>query len=64
MLKSKHEAEIKTIPEVASAVSFLETALQAPMEAEGEGSGDTVKKLEEKVKVRMRGKKGADWWID
>lgn len=40
--------------QVAAAVSFLETALQAPAGAEGEGAGDTLKRLEDKVKVRGR----------
>lgn len=58
MLRKQHEAEIKTIPEVASAVSFLETALKAPREEGEERVGgpaalETLRKLEEKVKVRV-----------
>jgi thioredoxin-like negative regulator of GroEL len=49
LLKKRHEAELKAVPEVSSAVAFVEMALKAPKD-DGGSAEETLAKLQEAVK--------------
>jgi cytochrome c-type biogenesis protein CcmH/NrfG len=49
LLKSNHAAEIKSVPEVASALAFVELALQAPPDDGTQSPEETIAKLKEAV---------------
>lgn len=51
LIKTKHKAEMESVPEVAAVVSFVEVALQAPVEEEGVSADDTIKALQAQVQT-------------
>ena len=51
LLKKQHKAEMDSMPEVASTVSFVEVALQAPQDEAGVSAEETIKKLREQIKA-------------